>query len=254
LTQELLLEIARCPELALVDDAAHPCREIVTSQGRPPASRQVPEPWTGHLGTAPILFLTQNPSLSWQEQFPRQDWADDRVEDFFENRFSGGTSEWARENRALSVGGDYPGRPIQLWSFAAGRAAEILDREAVPGEDFVLSQVVHCKMEGDGTDERTSVVAAALGHCADRYLIRMLEASAASVVVVLGKLARDSVARSCGVLASPSNDVDGPLRIAGRQRVFVWLPLPSYRGRGKKNLPDRLIESQMRTLRPAVAR
>lgn len=252
MTSELLVEIARCPELSLAGTGDHPCREIVSSQGRRPDARQVPEPWSGHLASAPILFLTQNPSLSWTEAFPTSVWSDADIADFFENRFSGGREEWTRGNRGRQRDGSFSGRAIPLWAYVAGRAAEILDRPAVPGVDFVLSQVVHCKMEGSGTDERTSAVLAATTFCSDRYLNRLLEASAASVVVVLGVRAREAVTRATGALSSESNDVDGPRLVAGRRRVFAWLPLPSSGSGGRKNFPDRLVESQMRLLRRHV--
>lgn len=31
---------------------------------------QVPEPWNGHLATAPILFIGQNPSADHDEDYP----------------------------------------------------------------------------------------------------------------------------------------------------------------------------------------
>lgn len=73
----LLLEIARCPvmeQCAMDGSQGHPCAEIVLHQwpGTHNESRRerfrrehhVPEPWVGHLESAPLLFVSSNPSLS----------------------------------------------------------------------------------------------------------------------------------------------------------------------------------------------
>jgi hypothetical protein len=100
---DLLLEIARCPNFRAClanPEAEHACGEIVRSQnvkGR--KDFQVPEPWSGHLETAPILFLSSNPSISEDEQYPRLGWGDELIRDFFENRFGEGKQPWITEGR-----------------------------------------------------------------------------------------------------------------------------------------------------------
>jgi hypothetical protein len=80
---DLLLEIVRCPNVqaCLADpEKKHPCRKIVQSQGEKAAEHfQVPEPWSGHLETAPILFLSSNPSISQDEEYPRFGWGDELI-------------------------------------------------------------------------------------------------------------------------------------------------------------------------------
>jgi hypothetical protein len=52
--------------------ADHPCTTIVMSQSvTDPAVFQVPEPWSGRLDRAPILFLCCKPSINEQEVYPR---------------------------------------------------------------------------------------------------------------------------------------------------------------------------------------
>lgn len=107
---QLLIEIARCLVVQLCLDQPqrdHPCAEIVQSQrASSVADFQVPEPWSGPIGSAPILFLSSNPSISrsdppsdTDEEYPigfRAAWPDDRIVDFFEGRFGGGQEEWIR--------------------------------------------------------------------------------------------------------------------------------------------------------------
>src|SRR5579872_2451025 len=62
-SRQLALEIVGCPVVAAVlRGVESPCRSVVTFQKRPAAERWVPEPWSGHLDSAPILFLSSNPS------------------------------------------------------------------------------------------------------------------------------------------------------------------------------------------------
>jgi len=74
-TARHLVTIARCPNLAACLDGGvpgHPCAAIVLNQwdgvsreerlGRWREAHQLPEPWDGHLETAPILFVSSNPS------------------------------------------------------------------------------------------------------------------------------------------------------------------------------------------------
>ena len=71
---ELLLAITRCPELGKARaDSRHPCRSVVCAQGSD--DYHVPEPWQGHIETAPILFISPRRFQSgriWQS-VPRSD-------------------------------------------------------------------------------------------------------------------------------------------------------------------------------------
>src|SRR5256885_16253549 len=74
---QLLTTIARCPvvKTCLTDPSpTHTCSQIVLYQWpevpfeqrleRWRSEHHVPEPWVGHLETAPLLFLSSNPSLA----------------------------------------------------------------------------------------------------------------------------------------------------------------------------------------------
>ena len=55
--------------------------------------------------------------------------------------------------------------------------------KARPGEDFALSEVVHCK------SKKEEGVASALSTCSGRYLNELLSCSGALVIVLVGKKA-----------------------------------------------------------------
>ncbi|WP_273408361.1 hypothetical protein [Corynebacterium ureicelerivorans] len=134
----------------------------------------MPEPWNGNLGEAEILFVSSNPSFDILEtteelakikngkqgqaaeilpKFDSEDWPDERVEDFFENRF------------------DHKGYRNQTWSKTLRYAAYLLDlidelnktgeinvtgqiggkldekQKAAIASRIALTEVVHCKSQ-----------------------------------------------------------------------------------------------------------
>jgi len=189
----LARDITRCTELeAVLDGRASTCREVAGWQGLTRAARwYVPEPWAGHIGAAAILFVSSNPSAGpREEQFDpaRHMSRRDRDEDLFtaadgafdDPRFPGIASGiYNRDRRGRQVGAAVP-----FWRWTCGIARELLGREPAPGNDYALTEVVHCG------SQRETGVAAALGTCASRYLRRVLAVSPAGVVVVVGATAR----------------------------------------------------------------
>lgn len=68
-----------------------PCSKIVAVQDVPLREQQVPEPWTGHLDRARLVFISSNPSIDPREAYPR--WGGDDIAEsvrYFTDRFDGG--------------------------------------------------------------------------------------------------------------------------------------------------------------------
>lgn len=101
--RDLLLTIARCSlveEQFLNPSLLQPCSGVIKAQA--PLlrdSHQVPEPWSGRLESAAVLFFGSNPSINSVEVFPTEPWTDDDVADFFCNRFGDGRREWVKKGR-----------------------------------------------------------------------------------------------------------------------------------------------------------
>ena len=224
---DLLREISRCPIVAHClghPGTDHPCAEIVRSQGADStADHQVPEPWSGHLDRAPILFLSSNPSISDEEDYPRAEWTNPEIADFFDNRFGGGRRPWIKDGvYGLDRHGRHGRRGTQFWIAVRSRAAELTGRPTaavVPGEDYALSEVVHCKSRAERG------VASALATCVDRYLEAVVSASAARVIVCLGEFAAGAVRRRFGIGADVL--VQGPITVGRAPRYFAFLPHPA---------------------------
>jgi len=254
----LLLEITKCPVVQFClgqPEQSHPCAELVRSQGAATlADFQVPEPWSGPIATAPILFISSNPSISrsdppsdLDEEYPTGSsaaWPDARIVDFFDGRFGGGREEWIhggihyrRKDGSFTTGKEW----VRFWASAQNRASEALGRPAIPGHDYAMTEVVRCKSTGeDGVFD-------AARHCPDRYLDRTLSVANAGLLICFGTFARDEVQRRYDL---PTRQVlVGPVEIAGRERYVVFLPHPNRplpaRHREKKKLSEALTDDEL---------
>jgi hypothetical protein len=224
--EALLLEIANCKIARHVLETSEQhcaCSKIVAAQGAPDWNGfQVPEPWSGHLREAPILFFSSNPSISTREAYPKGA-GDPKVslQSFFNSRFDG---YWIKHGKQ-ALGSDLKtyGPIVRYWSSIQNRAEELLGRKALPGIDYALSEIVHCK------SEREEGVKAALMTCANRYMIKLLSCSGAVVLVLVG----DKVLNhwnSLGLEGLPQVRQEGGTalqEIAGRRRVVIYLSAPS---------------------------
>jgi len=206
----LLLEVARCTNIQRCFESTvlqHPCSKVVAAQGVSRDEFHLPEPWSGEIETAPILFVSWNPSWNPNERFPTREWTDGAIVDFFRTRFS------------------HSDQRSQTWREIGGIAEHLLGRPARPGVDYCVTDAVRCKsLDGAGARK-------ALRECSGRYLRRTLRVSGARVIVALGKDARETIATYCGVRAQIG--ADGPMMIAGRDRMLVQLgahPVPASGG------------------------
>jgi hypothetical protein len=240
----LLLEIARCPNVGLCKqgEATAVCQKIVGVQPGDVSGFQVPEPWSGRLGTARILFVSSNPGISSEGQYPTWSWTDDEIIDFFTNRFGGGRKPWIIDGkRRLNQDGRHSGvRPY--WNAAWRRAQEILGRPPSPGIDYALTEIVHCK------SKKEQGVTQALTECAGRYLRRILRLTEAAVIVSVGKRVREHLTLEFGIDAT--RGLAGPLTIEGRDRLVVVLGHPA--GSDFKTIPTCLSMDEQRRLRDWV--
>ena len=228
---ELLLAIVRCPEIEQARaDCRHPCAGIVRSQTAD--KFQPPEPWRGRIDTAPILFLSSNPSIDENDRFDAGSGTDAEIIRYYQRSFDG--------DGPIGEKG-YNGVPF--WRGVRARAAEILGRDAAPGVDFALTELVHCKSRGEQGVARAHLT------CAGRWRDRVLAVSAASVVVLLGRQARDHCASHWGL--DKGRRVHFGVAMPGRERAVVILPHPN--ARGKRKIADLVGADDRARLRALVS-
>lgn len=216
---ELLLEIAHCPNiLACFHERirSHPCHLIIQSQRSPsPDVHQVPEPWSGKLSEAPLLFLSSNPSFSETDHYPLRSWRDEDIKTYFNDRFE----KWIIDGRYTRQQDGSYSRAIAFWNEVRGRATELYERTVEPGTDYALTEVVHCKSRNN------KGVKQALKECGDRYLSRLLSCSNAKVIVALGKFVKQVVIETFAIPRDAR--VYGPAEVCGRTRYIVFLAQPN---------------------------
>ena len=227
---DLLHEIVHCPivqQWFTDHNSNNPCALVISSQrAQSPEHFQVPEPWSGDVEHAPILFLSSNPTIdeSGREEYPRWAWSEEWIADFFFHRFGGGRKQWIDEDgiRSLQRDGSW-GKAVRFWTEVRSRARELLERDVRPGVDYALTEVVHCK------SRREMGVPEALPECARRYLQRVVKLSGARVLVTLGKRAKVAVQQGFSRSIPPASEevVFGPIPIGEHQRYIVFLPHPN---------------------------
>lgn len=234
-TAALAAEIVRCP---VVDDClasggeALPCHRVVAWQGQGPGGvRYVPEPWSGHLDRAPILFVSSNPGGD-VEGAPISDasynsaWETDEIvsccDDAFEAWRKPGIVDGIYMSDKL---GNRGAKPIRYWLWARARARELLQRQPLPGVDYAMTEVVHC-----GTQHEAGV-SGAFETCTDRYFERTLGAATAVVVICVGAWAKAGFKRALNI--DIPEHAWGPGAVAGRQRLIFAVPHPGRFGSPK---------------------
>lgn len=228
--QTAFLSVARCPNVrfCIKTDAPHPCREIVEHQMREQGIQsydnfQVPEPWVGELDAAPILFISSNPSIG-EDRHAVGASSDETLWNSHHFAFGGGKRRYILDGINTTTTTGEKLKRVPYWASVRARARELISN-AVPGRDYALTEIVHCK----STDEVG--VASAATECAKMHFERVLGISPATVLIVLGKVARECL--------RPNNQASSAVEereIGGRYRLIVYLPHPSSWEPGPRTL------------------
>ncbi len=221
-----------------------PCSKIVAVQDVPLREQQVPEPWTGHLDRARLVFISSNPSIDPREAYPR--WGDDIAESvrYFTDRFDGGPGQIRDGIYSPLPEGGWSGA-VRFWAAVRQRAFELIP-DAIPGVNYALTEVVHCKSQNE------IGVVEARHTCASRYLPMVLAAATeAQVFAVIGVQAVREVSDLFGL------ELDGNNRFAqldhdGHRWIFVYLDHPSSGGK-KKRFATALTHEQFDRVRDELA-
>lgn len=230
----LALSVARCGEVQRArENPNHPCHKIVCLQSGDPTLWQVPEPWAGNLIDGKILFISSNPSISEAgdpqsgevaEDYPTTSWSDESITDFVTNRFAG---HWATTDGRFRRQDGLLSRPVAFWRSMRTRAQELLGPTAAPATDYAMTEVVHCK------SKKEAGVKEAVSRCTGNHLDRILAASAATLIVIVGARARDQLRARWNLpsgfgRSTTAEQENAVVRsIAGKPRLVVYLNHPS---------------------------
>lgn len=203
--KNLALAIASCSDVCdSLLDSTHPCHKVVAWQANQfqPAIAKVigsqlqrPEPWTGDLGTAKIMFLSSNPSFNPEENFPnwnQEQWSQENISLFGAERFTKSrdrlfgaidSPDKSTRDRTIGVDGNLS-KEVKHWRWVRRYTAFVLEKdisETSAISDYVMTELVHCK----SFDEFG--VMQALSHCSLKWFERIMDISPANLIFVGGK-------------------------------------------------------------------
>lgn len=233
--------------LCLETEEPHDCRVIVDSQRRKHGVTsyvdfQLPEPWVGEIDVAPILFVSSNPSIGDDKQTTGAA-ADDDVWESHHFAHGGGRRSYIQDGIRTTDSDGNPLQAVRYWSGALARARELIPyREVVPGRDYAMTEIVHCK------SRREFGVAAAAKTCAARHMENVLSISAARVVVSVGAFARNwFLGEGVSIPVSPIERTLG-----GRERLLIFTPHFSPNNGGPQKIPLRYSADDVTLLIEAI--
>jgi uracil-DNA glycosylase len=228
---DLLEEIIRCEHIRdclIRANIKNPCYDLVNSQGiRSYDNFQVPEPWSGDLEHAKILFISSNPSISKRdkgspfEQYPVASWDDKRISDFFTNRFKDDKGYAKNGIYYRQNDGNFNSISVRYWASVKKIAEGLLLRKAIPGVDYALTEVVHCKSKGE------KWVAEAAEQCTRLYLGKIVNKTNAQVIVVLGNKARDAIRSEYSEYDIPEGAKIYQVSLFNRTVHLLFMPHPN---------------------------
>jgi hypothetical protein len=206
-SQALALAIASCEEVCVaLDNGNHPCHSVVKWQAEKwePKVNAVqgskmhrPEPWTGDLASAPIIFLASNPSFGPDENFPSWEgkWTEAMIADFGSHRFRNSFAEgygasdgptFQQADRYLDLHGEFSRNSVSHWQWVRRFASFVLDKdldEVSAHSDYVMTELVHCKSPHEEGVNR------AMGRCKDKWFDQIMAVSPAKLIFVAGVVA-----------------------------------------------------------------
>jgi len=239
---KLLFSITQCVnfnKLKHIPNPKHDCNTIVDFQRSlgisNPSDFQLPEPWSGAIQDTPILFFSLNPSIYADDFTPDATWPLPMVGDFFENRFKDrGKYSWVNNHKVLKKDGTY-GAKVRYFSAMQKQADRLFGRTTIPGVDYTLSEIVHCK------SQRSVGAIKAMPPCVDLFLMgRVSVALNVKVIVLVGRLAVKAFKGRVKKIRLFNSQ--------GRSIIVVSIPHPnSYIG--PKSIEAILSEEDLSTIR-----
>lgn len=200
---------------------------------------QLPEPWRGQIDNARILFVGSNPSIG-DDRYALQSSPEWQAWESQHLAFGGGSRPYIIDGIKTTKSNGSPDRVVRYWSSIRARARELIPG-AIPGKDYAISEIVHCKSKAE------EGVARAAKTCYDMHMAAVFSVAAAKIIIVLGGFARERLLGTIADLSVPSL-----LELGGRMRTMLFLPHPNARGE-KKSLAEHYTSEALEAVRQLIA-
>ena len=225
------------------------CSTIINSQGVSNIDEfQLPEPFSGNIDTAKILIISSNPSidknpiLNEREKYPLYKWAESDVLNFFYDRFP----YYINDNGCFLKNNGYYSSPIKYESSINARVSEILERRPIPGKDYCLTEIVHCK------SQRQEGVKEAKDICTKLYLNKVFSLSNSKLIMIVGSHARNLFTKFFNIEnVTIGKKIFGPLTIGNIDRMLLFIMHPAAFG-GPRRLNIYLNKSEMEQIKDSI--
>ena len=203
---DLINRIPACEEVDIAKkDENHPCHKIVAYQKEELGvdDFQLPEPWNGDIDNAEVLFISSNPSIDKDEDYPTDSRQKERIANFFTDRFK----TMPKENYS-----NYWQNIFKWsgWLLLDKQSEEKLsdDELATVQSKIAITEIVHCKSKTDKI-----IPSKCCKKCIGKWFSKVLERFNGKYIIVVGSVAKNRL----------KNYAFGDKRVA-------FVPAPGARG------------------------
>ena len=218
--RKLFFEILYCPISKIKTGELNECYDIIHSQNNFKKEFQLPEPWSGDIERAKILFISSNPGITINEVFPRysveenvflEGWNDNNIFQFFKDRFvkNGGKIK-IKEKEGIKF------KRVLNWKKLLKRGEELVGGD-LSFENIAITDVVHCKSKNEIGLEACKNV------CGSKFLNKVIGYSNAKLIVIVGNKAKDMINDLYNKIGNRRYKLYGPVEINNVNRYFLWI-------------------------------
>jgi hypothetical protein len=222
---DLFSDITNCDNIKQVYNCTDGCicDEIIRYQKTSYNDFQIPEPWTGNLDEADVLFISSlNPGYDKNENYPSYKWGQNEIMNFFENRFNN-RRYTSKEFKPLDKTGENLKMP-HYWSEVQNILELITGTNQGLGyKRYAMTEIVHCKSKKWTCFKKSG--RAIQKECENKFLKRILDITNASVIICFGSEAKDYFwSRFKNIYQENSNFIETVWN--DKKRIIVFLGQP----------------------------
>ena len=238
--RKLLIDICRCPNIKDVlinKNFNNPCFQTVKSQNVDFDNFQVPEPWSGDITQANIVFLLCNPSISENENFPTHKNKDEELEDFFINRHNGNRPGKFIDGNIV-VYANNKTKVNRTLSEIKKIAEHIFGKKCKPGKDYAQLEITHCK-----TLNKLGMSKNSTNECVSKYFLKTIKFIKAKLIVSCGTDSLDTINKKFNLNAR-MHDLIGPIDFLNNNQNLKYIAFIGQPGSSIKRTGSEAINGE----------
>jgi len=222
---KLIESICRCQNIGKVlndQQKGNPCEKIILGQENQYKNFQVPEPFSGKINISKIVFLTCNPSISKNEDFPSPKDSNETYYDFFYNRYD--SNHNLRPGRFIEGKKVYYNNGIvkvnKTLAEIKSVADHVLGSNSIPGIDYANIEIIHCKSKS-----KKSLTKESINECVNLHFGNVLKLVKAKVIISCGIDSLKALNDKFNINAK-MHEFIGPVKIFNETRHIAFIGQP----------------------------